>query len=47
MAHGSDVNRIETTATWEKDHFVIHTPSLGATKWWGSDMGLTSTHVVC
>ncbi|CAD8156667.1 unnamed protein product [Paramecium octaurelia] len=48
LAHGSDINRIETTATYDKQtkSFIINTPSLKATKWWGSDMGITATHVV-
>ena len=40
LAHGSDLNRIETSATFDKttQEFIINTPNLGATKWWGSDM---------
>jgi acyl-CoA oxidase len=40
MSHGSDVNRIETTATFDPktQEFIINTPTLGATKWWGSDL---------
>lgn len=34
MGHGSDVQNLETTATFDKntDEFVIHTPSVSATK---------------
>lgn len=48
LAHGSDVNRLETTAVYDKQtkEFIIHTPHMSATKWWGSDMGITATHVV-
>lgn len=30
LAHGSDMNKIETTATYDKttQEFVVHTPSL-------------------
>lgn len=44
LAHGSDVNHIETTATFDKvkQEFVINTPNLGATKWWGSDLVLNN-----
>jgi hypothetical protein len=36
LAHGSNVAGLETTATFDpaSDDFVIHTPHLGATKWW-------------
>ena len=41
IGHGSDVQGLETTATFDKetDEFVIHTPSMTATKWWPGDMG--------
>lgn len=36
LAHGSNVAGVESTATFDEktDEFVIHTPHLGATKWW-------------
>lgn len=36
LAHGSNVAGLETTATFDErtDEFVIHTPSVSATKWW-------------
>lgn len=36
MGHGSNVPGLETTATFDEstDEFIIHTPSLTATKWW-------------
>jgi acyl-CoA oxidase len=36
LAHGSNVAGLETTATFDErtDEFVIHTPHVGATKWW-------------
>lgn len=36
LAHGSNVAGLETTATLDErtDEFVVHTPHLGATKWW-------------
>jgi len=35
------VAALETTATFDAktDEFVIHTPSMTATKWWPGDMG--------
>jgi len=36
LGHGSNVAGIETTATFDKatDEFVLHTPTLTATKYW-------------
>ncbi|KAJ1918908.1 fatty-acyl coenzyme A oxidase [Tieghemiomyces parasiticus] len=36
LGHGSNVAGLETTATFdeETDEFVIHTPTITATKWW-------------
>ena len=42
LAHGSNVAGLETTATFDEktDEFVIHTPHVGATKWWiGGGLG--------
>ena len=37
-----------TTATFDRkaDEFVIHTPSIKATKWWPGDLGNFSSHAV-
>ena len=39
---------IETTATFDKatDEFVIHTPSIRATKFWPGSLGRVATHAV-
>ena len=41
IGHGSNVAGIETTATLDKetDCFVLHTPTMTATKWWPGDLG--------
>lgn len=41
IGHGSDISGLETTATFDQktDEFVIHTPSMTATKWWPGEMG--------
>ena len=41
LGHGTNVAGLETTATFDKqtDEFVIHTPSISATKWWPGEMG--------
>ena len=46
MAHGSDVQNLMTTATYDKAHetFIINTPEIGATKWWVGDLGLYCNH---
>ena len=48
LGHGSDVQSIETTATLDKttDEFVIHTPSVSATKFWPGDLGIFANHAV-
>ena len=48
LGHGSNVAGLETTATFdrERDEFVIHTPSITATKYWPGDMGMFSSHAV-
>jgi acyl-CoA oxidase len=48
LGHGTYIRGLETTATYdaEKEQFVIHSPTLTATKWWPGGMGKTSTHAV-
>ena len=48
MGHGSNVAGIETTATLDKstDEFVVHTPSLTATKYWPGDLGRFASHAI-
>ena len=44
--HGSNVPGIETLATFDRqtDEFVIHTPTLTATKWWIGGAAESATH---
>ncbi|RCK57473.1 Acyl-coenzyme A oxidase 5 [Candida viswanathii] len=46
LAHGSNVQGIETTATFDEDtdEFVINTPHIGATKWWIGGAAHSATH---
>ncbi|GEQ69527.1 hypothetical protein JCM33374_g3199 [Metschnikowia sp. JCM 33374] len=46
LAHGSNVAGLETTATFdiEDGSFVVHTPHLGATKWWIGGAAHSATH---
>ncbi|KAJ1510619.1 fatty-acyl coenzyme A oxidase [Coelomomyces lativittatus] len=46
LGHGSNVAGLETTATYDEasDEFIIHTPTLTATKWWIGGAAQTCTH---
>jgi len=46
LGHGSNVAGLETTATFDEasDEFIIHTPTLTATKWWIGGAAQTCTH---
>ncbi|KLO15570.1 peroxisomal oxidase [Schizopora paradoxa] len=48
LGHGTNVQRIETTATYlpVSDEFEIHSPTLTSTKWWIGGLGKTATHGV-
>ncbi|KAJ1722285.1 fatty-acyl coenzyme A oxidase, partial [Coemansia erecta] len=46
LGHGSNVAGLETTATFDEaaDEFVVHSPTLTATKWWIGGAAHTATH---
>ncbi|KAF7726815.1 fatty-acyl coenzyme A oxidase [Apophysomyces ossiformis] len=46
LGHGSNVPGLETTATFDEasDQFIIHTPTLTATKWWIGGAAHSATH---
>ena len=46
LGHGSNVAGLETTATYDRAHdtFVIHTPTVTATKWWIGGAAQSATH---
>ncbi|KAK0524752.1 hypothetical protein OC842_005731 [Tilletia horrida] len=48
LGHGSNVQGLETTATWiEQDkEFEIHSPSLTASKWWIGGLGRSADHAI-
>lgn len=48
LTHGSNVQGLRTTATFDADtdEFIIHTPDLGATKWWIGGAAHSATHCV-
>lgn len=48
LGHGSDVQSLETTATYDHktEEFVLNSPTITATKWWIGDLGVFATHCV-
>ncbi|XP_045145944.1 peroxisomal acyl-coenzyme A oxidase 2 isoform X2 [Echinops telfairi] len=48
LGHGTYLQGLETEATYDPatQEFVIHSPTLTATKWWPGDMGRTATHAL-
>ncbi|RCI04573.1 fatty-acyl coenzyme A oxidase [Rhizopus stolonifer] len=46
LGHGSNVPGLETTATFDaaSDQFILHTPTLTATKWWIGGAAHSATH---
>ncbi|PTU17919.1 hypothetical protein P175DRAFT_0504658 [Aspergillus ochraceoroseus IBT 24754] len=48
LGHGSNVRGLETTATWDPQDktFIIHSPTLTASKWWIGSLGRTANHAV-
>ncbi|KAK3829095.1 MAG: hypothetical protein J3Q66DRAFT_292911 [Benniella sp.] len=46
LAHGSNLRKLETTATFipETDEFEINTPTINSMKWWPGALAQTSTH---
>lgn len=48
VGHGSNVAGLETTATFDQqtDSFVIHTPTIKATKFWPGTLGVMATHAI-
>ncbi|KAF9484218.1 peroxisomal oxidase [Pholiota conissans] len=48
LGHGTNVSRLETTATFfpETQEFEVHSPTLTSAKWWIGALGKTATHGV-
>lgn len=48
LGHGSDVASLKTTAIFDhkNDEFVLHTPSIDATKWWPGELGHTANYAL-
>ncbi|RMY77852.1 hypothetical protein D0863_01063 [Hortaea werneckii] len=48
LGHGSNVRGIECEARWcpQDREFVLHSPTLTASKWWNGTMGRTANHAI-
>ena len=48
LGHGSNVRGIETEARWDQSRkeFVLHSPTLTASKWWNGTLGRTANYAV-
>ncbi|XP_045386683.1 LOW QUALITY PROTEIN: peroxisomal acyl-coenzyme A oxidase 2 [Lemur catta] len=48
LGHGTYLQGLETEATYDPatQEFVIHSPTITATKWWPGDLGRSATHAL-
>jgi acyl-CoA oxidase len=48
IGHGTFVRGLETVAVHDptSNSFIIHSPTLTATKWWPGGLGKTATHAI-
>ena len=48
MGHGSNVRGIELEAKWDpkSKEFILHSPTLTASKWWNGTLGRTANHSI-
>jgi acyl-CoA oxidase len=48
LGHGSNVKSIECQAKWDPStkEFIIHSPTLTASKWWNGALGRTANHAI-
>jgi acyl-CoA oxidase len=48
LGHGSNVRGIECQAKWDPKtkEFIIHSPTLTASKWWNGALGRTANHAI-
>ncbi|TKA58712.1 hypothetical protein B0A55_11999 [Friedmanniomyces simplex] len=48
LGHGSNVKGIECEARWDPkaQEFILHSPTLTASKWWNGTMGRTANHAI-
>lgn len=48
LGHGSNVGGLETTATFDRetDEFIVHSPTITASKFWAGGLGVWANHAV-
>jgi acyl-CoA oxidase len=48
LGHGSNVKGIECEARWDPQtkEFIIHSPTITASKWWNGALGRTANHAI-
>ena len=48
MGHGSNVRGLELQAKWDpkSKEFILHSPTLTASKWWNGALGRTANHAI-
>ncbi|BFZ58374.1 hypothetical protein PYCC9005_005436 [Savitreella phatthalungensis] len=46
LGHGSNVQGLETTATFENGELILQSPSVTAAKWWVGGLGTVANHAV-
>ncbi|OCT53231.1 Peroxisomal acyl-coenzyme A oxidase 1 [Cladophialophora carrionii] len=48
LGHGSNVKGIECQAKWDPQtkEFIIHSPTITASKWWNGALGRTANHAI-
>ncbi|EXJ72830.1 uncharacterized protein A1O5_03978 [Cladophialophora psammophila CBS 110553] len=48
LGHGSNVRGIECQAKWDPKtkEFIIHSPTITASKWWNGALGRTASHAI-
>lgn len=48
LGHGTNLKRLETTATYElnSDEFVLDSPTVSSAKWWPGGLGKSSNYAI-
>ena len=48
LGHGSDVQNLETTATYDRatESFIMNSPTPSSAKWWVGDLGVFANHAM-
>jgi acyl-CoA oxidase len=48
LGHGSNVRGLELEAKWDpkEKEFILHSPTLTASKWWNGTLGRTANHAI-